>query len=174
MNTLLTIPELSKKIKLSEIAIYKMLKRKSIPGIRVGKLWRFDEEEIQRWLKDHSSLPEQSTTQKPPHIEKLLNHLNQHLKKQFGKKYLRLVLYGSWARQTATEQSDVDALVIVSDIKNPSQIRQKVHQIAYEVSEKFQHKHLIAITLMTENEYLTGSSALLMNIRKEGRVIHGK
>ena len=48
-NKLLTVKEVSKLLGMSEIYVY--LNQKKIPHIKMGRSIRFDEVEIQKWLK---------------------------------------------------------------------------------------------------------------------------
>ena len=46
----LSVREVAKHLKVSKETVYKWLAAQSIPAHRVGKLWRFDAEEIDRWV----------------------------------------------------------------------------------------------------------------------------
>lgn len=50
MNELLTIAEVAERLKLSPQTIYKMIKDRTLPAIRVGSQWRISEQKIQEWL----------------------------------------------------------------------------------------------------------------------------
>lgn len=50
MDNLLTIAEVAERLKLTPQTIYKMIKDKTLPAIRVGSQWRIPEEKIQEWL----------------------------------------------------------------------------------------------------------------------------
>jgi len=52
MDELLTISELSKKLKLSKGHIYKLVSKRKIPYIKIGSSLRFDSGDIERWLKE--------------------------------------------------------------------------------------------------------------------------
>lgn len=47
---LLTIEELSQILKLTKSSIYTRIARREIPFIKMGRLVRFDKEEIWKWL----------------------------------------------------------------------------------------------------------------------------
>ncbi|MEA3364859.1 MAG: helix-turn-helix domain-containing protein [Candidatus Hydrogenedentes bacterium] len=46
----LTLDELASYLKVSKSALYKMVQEGRIPGGKVGRVWRFDREEIDRWV----------------------------------------------------------------------------------------------------------------------------
>lgn len=50
-NTLLTVDELAEYLGLKKQTIYNWLHKNKIQGIKIGKVWRFDKEEIDNWLR---------------------------------------------------------------------------------------------------------------------------
>jgi excisionase family DNA binding protein len=50
MTEIMTTKEISKYLKLNEVTILKYSKKGQIPAIRVGKVWRFDKEIIDKWI----------------------------------------------------------------------------------------------------------------------------
>lgn len=56
-NVPMTVNELATYLKLDRMTIYKMLREKSIPGIRLGHQWRFYESDIIDWLRSKSIEP---------------------------------------------------------------------------------------------------------------------
>lgn len=51
MATWLTVKQLAAYLQLSEARVYTLARSGELPGVRVGNLWRFDREEIDRQLK---------------------------------------------------------------------------------------------------------------------------
>jgi len=49
-NTWLTVPELAKYLKVSKVTVYRWLESKTVPCYRLGKLWRFKRDEIDKWV----------------------------------------------------------------------------------------------------------------------------
>lgn len=54
MRRLLDIDDLAHYLKLKKQTIYNWLSAKKISGIKVGGVWRFEQREINRWLKTRS------------------------------------------------------------------------------------------------------------------------
>lgn len=50
-SEVMTIGELGVYLKLSKSTLYKLAQEGTIPGVKVGKHWRFHSEVIDRWLK---------------------------------------------------------------------------------------------------------------------------
>jgi len=52
MDKILTIDELSEKLKIPKKTLYKWTKEKRIPCVKLGKHLRFIESDINQWLKE--------------------------------------------------------------------------------------------------------------------------
>jgi excisionase family DNA binding protein len=50
MPQIMTTKELAKYLKLHEITICKYAAEGKIPAIRIGRVWRFDKEAIDKWI----------------------------------------------------------------------------------------------------------------------------
>jgi excisionase family DNA binding protein len=51
MRELLDVDELAKYLKLQKQTIYNWLNQRKISGMKIGGVWRFDKNEIDKWLK---------------------------------------------------------------------------------------------------------------------------
>jgi len=51
MATWLSLEELSEYLKMPTSTLYKLLRRGELPGHKVGRSWRFDQEEVDAWIK---------------------------------------------------------------------------------------------------------------------------
>jgi len=51
MTKLLTVEELAKYLDVTVDTIYRKAREGEIPGIRVGRVWRFSKEIIDEWLR---------------------------------------------------------------------------------------------------------------------------
>jgi excisionase family DNA binding protein len=52
----LTVPELSKYLRVHPSTVYKLLKKNQLPAFRVGSDWRFTVESIDLWRREAESL----------------------------------------------------------------------------------------------------------------------
>lgn len=50
MPVIMTTREVARYLKFHEITICKFAAEGKIPSIRIGKVWRFDKEAIDRWI----------------------------------------------------------------------------------------------------------------------------
>ena len=51
MKNLLDVDDLAKYLKLQKQTIYNWLNQRKISGMKIGGVWRFDKQEIDKWLK---------------------------------------------------------------------------------------------------------------------------
>jgi predicted nucleotidyltransferase len=101
--------------------------------------------------------------------KQVVKELIDELKKLYGDNLSRVILYGSKARGDATEDSDIDILVVLKKIQNFSLERKKVKEISWRLSYKYDL--LLSIIIRSEQEYMRKDTPLLMNIEKEGIVL---
>ena len=52
MPEIMTTKEMAKYLRLHEITISKFAAKGEIPAIRIGRVWRFDKEAIDRWISE--------------------------------------------------------------------------------------------------------------------------
>jgi excisionase family DNA binding protein len=50
MAAILTLAEVSERFKISISQVQKLAREGKIPAHKIGRLWRFDEEELSRWF----------------------------------------------------------------------------------------------------------------------------
>ena len=51
-DTLMTVEEVAKYLKVEESTVYTWAKLRKIPAIKIGRFWRFKKEDIDRWLEE--------------------------------------------------------------------------------------------------------------------------
>ncbi len=54
MKNLLDVDDLAKYLKLQKQTIYNWLNQRKISGIKIGGVWRFDKNEVDKWLKSRA------------------------------------------------------------------------------------------------------------------------
>lgn len=52
---MLTATEVAAYLRVHVITIYRMADRGELPALRVGRRWRFKRDQIERWLREHST-----------------------------------------------------------------------------------------------------------------------
>ena len=99
-------------------------------------------------------------------IKEILNEFRTEVEKLYGKKLTNIILYGSWARGDATYESDIDLLIVLEGKVTPGKEIDKMINIITEINLK--HGMLISVFPISEEDYSTVNSPLLINVRREG------
>jgi excisionase family DNA binding protein len=63
MEGWLTVDQIAHHLGVSKESIYRWLEKGRIPAHRVGKLWRFDVEEVNEWVRNGSAADQAEPTQ---------------------------------------------------------------------------------------------------------------
>ena len=99
-------------------------------------------------------------------IEPILNEVKEHLKKIYGKKLKQIILYGSYARGEASEGSDIDLIILLSDMADPITEREKFFDVICRLDLKYDT--VISVLPLKENQYRVRRLPLIANVKKEG------
>lgn len=99
-------------------------------------------------------------------LQALLSDLRIGLETLYGERLERMILYGSYARGDAAEESDVDVLAILSGDVRPAAEIFRTSRIAFDVGTK--HDALVSVYAVSEQAFAEGRYAFLRNVRAEG------
>lgn len=99
-------------------------------------------------------------------IDEALLEFKQAIRHLYGRRLRDVVLYGSWARGDATEDSDIDLVVVLSGVVAPGKEIDRMIDVIADVNLK--HRVLISVYPVSEQDYVGLDSPLLLNIRREG------
>jgi excisionase family DNA binding protein len=55
MGTVLTLEETAKFLHIHPTTVYRLLRNRSIPAFKIGSDWRFNQESIDRWIKEREA-----------------------------------------------------------------------------------------------------------------------
>ena len=99
-------------------------------------------------------------------IRDILEEFREKLENLYEKRLKSIILYGSWARGDATEDSDIDLLIVLEGRVIPGKEIDRMIDIITEINLK--HGVLISIYPVSEEDYSTINSPLLINVRREG------
>ena len=53
---IMTVQEVAEYLRMSEAKVYRLVKERRIPVIRIGKTWRFRKDLLDRWLSECAEL----------------------------------------------------------------------------------------------------------------------
>lgn len=103
-------------------------------------------------------------------MEKRIGEIVQRVKKfldeRFGAQLKAVILYGSHARGRATEDSDVDLLVVVDDSLKPDEVRRSLSDLLLDIL--LEEGELVSVLVLSESFYRSYNSPFLLNVRREG------
>jgi len=102
----------------------------------------------------------------PFKIKEALEEFKRELKKLYRDKFVKLVLYGSYARGEETEDSDVDVAVILKGDVVPFDEIDRMGDIAYDICLKY--NILLSTRPISEEIYNSYKNPFLSNLKEEG------
>ena len=103
-------------------------------------------------------------------IEPILKEFKQKTVELYGTRLKKIVLYGSYARdQAGDEDSDIDLAVVLSGTVEPFKEIDRMADIFTDLN--LEYNVLIAVYPVSESNFETVESPLLINVRREGITI---
>ena len=99
-------------------------------------------------------------------VAKVLDELKTKLSRIYGDRLKKVILYGSWARGDATDDSDIDLLVVLEGDVSPGREIERMIDAVTDVL--LDHSELVSVYPVSEDDYERVNSPLLMNARREG------
>lgn len=52
------VSEIADYLKISRATVYRLLQQQNLPSHRVGSMRLFDQEEVDRWIRSHTNVPQ--------------------------------------------------------------------------------------------------------------------
>jgi len=101
-----------------------------------------------------------------PKLNQLLRELKQELQKLYGDQLVALILYGSYARGEAHEDSDLDVAMILKNYERAPVEISRTSEIASRLS--LDYDQLVALIPLREKDWREKRSFFLSNLREEG------
>jgi predicted nucleotidyltransferase len=99
-------------------------------------------------------------------LEEILREFKTETEKLYGKRLKNVILFGSWARGDATEDSDIDLLVVLDGKVIPGKEIDRMINVITDINSKY--GVLISIYPISVKDFTTLNSPLLLNVRREG------
>lgn len=95
-----------------------------------------------------------------------IEEFKREIKKLYGNRLKHIILYGSYARGSATEDSDIDLLIVLEGEVKPGEEIDRMIGIVTEINLRY--NVLISVYPISEEGYKKVNSPLLINVRREG------
>jgi len=102
----------------------------------------------------------------PAELKAILDELKLRLSDLYGDRLAQLILYGSQARGEASEDSDIDVLIVLKGEVDPCEELDRVGDVVYDIS--YQHDTLVTCVFVPEDRYSRGEGPLIRNVLREG------
>jgi predicted nucleotidyltransferase len=99
-------------------------------------------------------------------LNPILQELRHGLDGIYGRRLAALVLFGSQARNEAASDSDIDVLVVLRGKVNPGLEIQRLSPFTSKLMLK--HEVVIACAYISNEDFETEQSPLMLNVRREG------
>ena len=100
----------------------------------------------------------------PP--QDVLTEVKDALRRLYGPRLKQVILYGSWARGDATDDSDINIAVVLGGEVSPALEIDRTADIVFELNLKY--GVLVSVYPVSEADYRNVNSPLLLNLRREG------
>ena len=101
-----------------------------------------------------------------PKVKRLVDRVKAHLHEQYGEGIKRVILYGSHARGEATEDSDVDVLVLVASSLDPREVDDSLSDLLYDIV--LEEHELVSVIVLPEDHFENHNLPFMLNVRREG------
>jgi predicted nucleotidyltransferase len=98
--------------------------------------------------------------------ETIVEQLRGAVAEAYGQRLRRIVLYGSWARGEATEESDIDVLVVLEEPLAYDDELRRLSTIA--TSLTIEHGVYVSAQPISAHDFEERSEPFLLNVRREG------
>lgn len=100
-------------------------------------------------------------------IKHIFRKIQKNLTKRFKNNFKCLILYGSWAKGTAREYSDIDLLVVFDKIDR------EVRKSVSDITRKVNTEKSITIVSCNAEDFQKEKLPLYTAVKKEGKIIYG-
>ncbi len=99
-------------------------------------------------------------------VDHIIREFKTQVKGLYGPRLQNMILYGSWARGEATEESDVDLVVVLEGAVKPVLEIGRMIEIITDINLKY--NVLLSVYPTSDSDYADLKSPLMMNVRREG------
>jgi len=101
-------------------------------------------------------------------IATILKEFRAAIERLYAERLKDIILYGSWARGQGTPDSDIDLVVVLDGTVAQGHEIDRMIDIITDIN--LEHGVLLSIYPVSQKDYASTNSPLLLNIRREGVV----
>jgi predicted nucleotidyltransferase len=99
-------------------------------------------------------------------IQTIIDEFKKEIKKIYGNQLDKIILYGSWANGTATNDSDIDLMVVLKGEISPGREIDRMIDCITDLNLKYDT--LLSVVPVSDEVYANFDSPLILNVRREG------
>ena len=99
-------------------------------------------------------------------LKKILPELKAALEQRYGERLVKLILFGSYARGEATEDSDIDVLVVLRDMESSYREIAATGDIVTKLG--LEYDTLIALIPIEAERFEAERTPFVVNVKSEG------
>ena len=120
-------------------------------------------------IPNREMLPMREVDDVPSSIHDILTNFTDGVRQILGKSLVKIVLYGSYARGDASNQSDIDVMILVDLSDNQiKQIENQIYDLAFDIELETGKDISPIIKNIHQYEYWQEDLPFYRNIRDEG------
>ena len=105
-------------------------------------------------------------------IQPIIADFKREIKKIYRKQLDKIILYGSWARGTAANESDIDLMVVLKGEISPGREIDRMIDCITDLNLKYDT--LISVVPVSSENYTNLDNPLLLNVKREGIAVNGR
>lgn len=154
---------------LSREMVYKLAQRGELPAVRFGSSWRIHRDDLNQWLSRKRSEARKAFVFESHRA--ILKIFKEKLLAHFGSRFNSMYLFGSAARGTQSDESDIDVLIVLGHFMNRLRDTKLIRKTAYEITFG-QGKSIVLSPLVTTlKNWETKKEPLFLRIHEEGLLL---
>jgi len=100
-------------------------------------------------------------------IKELLESITKNLKESFHENFKCLILYGSWAKEIAREDSDIDLLAVFEKFDS------NTRKLLYDIETDVEKEKIVTLVPASIEEFRKEKIPLYTAVKTEGKIIWG-
>lgn len=122
--------------------------------------------EVRYWIKSYKGCLSMKTKRTIKEVRYLLSRIRKLLERIYGDRLMDVILYGSFARNTSTNDSDIDIAVVLKGTVNKTKEIDRIYDMLYDII--LETGELISVNPLSEEEIKNLIWPLYYHIKREG------
>lgn len=164
----MSLAEVAQYLKVAQRTVFRMIRKKELPAVKVGRLWRVQWGWLQEWISA-GRMPRPMTAISSSPVSSLCKELAHGLGSLYGSRLKGLYLYGSYARGEAGPDSDLDLLAVLDDFTEMGEEMIRTTPLSARLS--LMYGIPTALMFVRERDFQSRQTPFLLNVRKEVKPI---